>query len=119
LFCNLITNALKYSRQGITPQIGIASKKVLGHEVPAHLKSHEGNRCYHLIEVVDNGIGFDPEDAERIFNVFTRLHGNTEYKGTGVGLSIARKVAENHQGYIWAESRPSEGATFKVLLPAE
>jgi signal transduction histidine kinase len=72
-----------------------------------------------LIEVKDNGIGFAQEDAERIFNVFTRLHGNAEYKGTGVGLSIARKVVENHNGYIWAESNPENGSTFKIVLPAE
>jgi hypothetical protein len=71
------------------------------------------------LEVKDNGIGFAQKDADRIFNVFTRLHNNTEYPGTGVGLSIARKVAENHNGYLWAESVPDSGATFKVLLPAE
>jgi signal transduction histidine kinase len=119
LFCNLITNALKYSRQGVTPQIRINAKTVKGHEASLHLKSDEGVKSYHLIEVKDNGIGFAQEDAERIFNVFTRLHGNNEYRGTGVGLSIARKVAQNHQGYIWAESTPGEGATFKVLLPAD
>jgi signal transduction histidine kinase len=119
LFCNLITNALKYSKQAVTPHIRIHARKVKGHEVPLHLKSDEGIKAYHLLEVCDNGIGFCQEDAERIFNVFTRLHGNTEYRGTGVGLSIAKKVVENHQGYIWAESAPGEGATFKVLLPAE
>ena len=74
---------------------------------------------YILIEVRDNGIGFKQEDAERIFNVFTRLHGNAEYGGTGVGLSIAQKIVENHGGYIWAESEPDKGSAFKVLLPAE
>jgi signal transduction histidine kinase len=119
LFCNLITNSLKYSKQDMTPQIDISAKKVRGHEVPLHLKSDESTQSYHLIEVKDTGIGFAQEDAERIFNVFTRLHGNAEYRGTGVGLSIAKKVVENHQGYIWAESAPGEGATFKVLLPAK
>ena len=74
---------------------------------------------YYLVEIADNGIGFDQADAERIFNVFTRLHGMAEYKGTGVGLSIVRKVVENHGGLIWADSRPGEGSTFKVLLPTE
>jgi light-regulated signal transduction histidine kinase (bacteriophytochrome) len=55
--------------------------------------------------------------VQRIFNVFQRLHGNNEYKGTGVGLSIVRKVVENHHGYITAESKPGAGATFKVYLP--
>jgi signal transduction histidine kinase len=83
------------------------------------LAGRKGEMLYHLVSVSDNGIGFEQEDAERIFNVFTRLHGNAEYKGTGVGLSIVRKVAENHGGFIWAESQQGKGATFNVLLPAE
>jgi signal transduction histidine kinase len=118
LFCNLLTNALKYSKQGVTPQIHISTRKVKGHELPVHLQSEEGSKGYYLITISDNGIGFDPIDAERIFNVFTRLHGNVEYKGTGVGLSIAKKVVENHHGYIWAESEPDKGSTFKFVLPA-
>ncbi|HZF63261.1 MAG TPA: ATP-binding protein [Chitinophagaceae bacterium] len=119
LFCNLITNALKYSKQGVPPHIRIIASQVKGHKVPLQLKSDEGVKAYHLIEVSDNGIGFAQEDAERIFNVFTRLHGNTEYHGTGVGLAIAKKVVENHDGYVWAESALGEGATFKILLPAD
>jgi signal transduction histidine kinase len=67
---------------------------------------------------VDKGIGFEQVDAERIFNVFTRLHGNAEYRGTGVGLSIVRKVVDNHHGQIIAESAVGKGACFKVFLPA-
>lgn len=92
---------------------------VQGHEKVLHKKGQKGDEPYHLVKVQDNGIGFEKEDAERIFNVFTRLHGNTQYKGTGVGLFIARKVAENHHGCIWAEGQPVEGATFNLLLPAE
>jgi PAS domain S-box-containing protein len=117
LFQNLIGNALKYCRPGVPPKISIHSRTVFGRDTPLRLGADEAGRQYHLITVQDNGIGFNQEDAERIFNVFTRLHGNTEYKGTGVGLSIAKKVAENHQGYIWAESAPGQGTTFKVLLP--
>jgi signal transduction histidine kinase len=75
------------------------------------------NQKFYLIEVKDNGVGFDQKDAERIFNVFTRLHGNTEYRGTGIGLSIVKKVMENHKGYVWAESRPGVGTSFKIVFP--
>jgi signal transduction histidine kinase len=92
---------------------------VSGLESVRPLKEEDRDKQYHHIEVRDNGIGFAAEDAERIFNVFTRLHGNAEYNGTGVGLSIARKVVENHGGYIWAESKLGEGATFNILLPAD
>jgi light-regulated signal transduction histidine kinase (bacteriophytochrome) len=119
LFQNLIGNALKYSKPGQTPQIEIRAKTIYGREVPLPLTEEDAQKQYHLIEVKDNGIGFEQEDAERIFNVFTRLHGNAEYKGTGVGLSIVKKVVENHHGYCWAESKPGEGATFSILLPVK
>ena len=114
---NLLSNALKYSQSGVAPHIQVRSKTIRGAEAKAGLPV-EASKLYHLLEVSDNGIGFEQENAERIFNVFTRLHGNAEYKGTGVGLSIVRKVVENHSGFVWAESTPGEGATFKVLLPA-
>jgi PAS domain S-box-containing protein len=117
LFQNLIGNAIKYARQDQPPAVHISSRVVNGSDYIQQVAAEKRNQSFHLIEVADNGIGFNPEDAERIFKVFTRLHGNTQYKGTGVGLSIARKVVENHGGYIWAESRPGEGSTFKVLLP--
>jgi PAS domain S-box-containing protein len=117
LFQNLISNALKYSKPGQTPQIELCSRIVDGSEVALPLLQQDAQKQYHLIEVKDNGIGFEQEDAERIFHVFTRLHGNAEYKGTGVGLSIVKKVAENHQGFCWAEGKPGEGATFSILLP--
>jgi PAS domain S-box-containing protein len=119
LFQNLISNALKYSKPGQTPEIHITARKVKGSEAKRDLAAEAAQKTYHLIEIRDNGIGFEQKDAERIFNIFTRLHGNAEYRGTGVGLSIVRKVAESHNGYVWAESVPGEGATFKVLLPAE
>ncbi|HWH68773.1 MAG TPA: ATP-binding protein, partial [Candidatus Sulfotelmatobacter sp.] len=116
LLQNLLSNALKYSKPGTAPQIHIVSKTVKAAEARPGLPV-DADTPYYLLEVRDNGIGFEPSDAERIFNVFTRLHGNAEYKGTGVGLSIVRKVVENHNGFVWAESAPGEGATFKVLLP--
>jgi signal transduction histidine kinase len=119
LFQNLISNALKYSRPDVRPTVHISARRVKGNDVALPITHADSGKQYHLIEVRDNGIGFSQIDAERIFNVFTRLHGNAEYKGTGVGLSIVRKVVENHGGYIWAESKEDEGAIFKVLLPAE
>ena len=97
--------------------VSVSSRLINGSEVSAHSPSAKGDKKYYLIEVRDNGIGFEQTDAERIFIVFTRLHGNTEYRGTGVGLSIVQKIIENHNGHIWAESKPGEGSSFKLLLP--
>jgi PAS domain S-box-containing protein len=118
-FQNLIGNALKYRKPGVAPQVKVSCSKVKGYETGLRVSAEDGQKTFYCITVQDNGIGFEQQDAERIFNVFTRLHGNTEYKGTGIGLSIVRKVVENHQGYIWAEGKPGEGASFKVILPAE
>lgn len=119
LFQNLICNALKYSKPGVTPEIRIDCRTVYGRDTDLNLSSDELNQQYYLIELSDNGIGFAQKDAERIFNVFQRLHVNTEYKGTGVGLSIARKVAENHKGFLLAKGEPGKGATFQIFLPVE
>jgi light-regulated signal transduction histidine kinase (bacteriophytochrome) len=119
LFQNLISNALKYNRPGVPPTVHISATVVKGKDTEHPIAQEYGDKQFYLIEVKDNGIGFNQEDAERIFHVFTRLHGNAEYKGTGVGLSIVRKVVENHNGYIWAQSKEGDGATFKVLLPTE
>ena len=114
LFHNLITNALKYSKADRAPRIDIVSS-----QVSAHTAGLPGGTTYHLIEFRDHGIGFEQEYAEKIFHMFTRLHGKNDYSGTGVGLSIAKKVVENHGGYISAAGTPGEGAVFKVYLPVE
>jgi hypothetical protein len=119
LFQNLISNALKYSRLGIPPQIEISCREVCCDEISQIVPENKNTKEYYLIEVKDNGIGFASDEAEKIFQVFQRLHGRAEYAGSGVGLSIARKVAENHHGYILAEGVPGEGATFKVYLPIQ
>jgi PAS domain S-box-containing protein len=115
-FHNLIGNALKYGKPGVPPLIHISCRKLHADEV-IPVTTARPNDKYNLIEIRDNGIGFEPEDADRIFNVFTRLHGNAEFKGTGIGLSIVRRVIESHNGHIWAESQPGAGAAFKMLLP--
>ena len=119
LFQNLLSNALKYRKPGQAPVIHICSTLVKGSESELELSSEARKKDFYQIEVADNGIGFEAKDAERIFQVFQRLHGNSEYRGTGVGLSIARKVAENHNGYLAAKSEPNQGARFILLLPVE
>ncbi|HEV7331878.1 MAG TPA: PAS domain S-box protein [Flavisolibacter sp.] len=106
LFQNLISNALKYSKAGEPPRIEIGAEEVA-----------KAGKSYHLISVKDNGIGFAMEYAEKIFQMFTRLHGKAEYSGTGVGLSIVKKVVENHDGFIEVESAVGEGSVFKIYLP--
>ena len=118
-FHNLLANALKYSRPDVAPEIEILCKNVKGKEILFPLSGDEREKTFWLIQVADKGIGFEQRDAERIFNVFTRLHGNAEYRGTGVGLSIVRKVIENHNGYITAQGLPGEGSVFQIYLPAD
>ncbi|HEX6335159.1 MAG TPA: PAS domain-containing protein, partial [Flavisolibacter sp.] len=117
-FQNLVSNALKFQEPGHPPVIEITSRMVAGRDTAFRLSPDEQQQEFYLVEVRDNGIGFNPEDAQRIFNVFTRLHGNSEFAGTGVGLSIARKVMENHYGYIRAESQEGVGSLFQLLFPA-
>ena len=74
---------------------------------------------YYQIEVADNGIGFDEQYVERIFQIFQRLHGRSEFRGTGIGLAIGEKVVANHGGAIRARSQVGLGATFSIYLPVE
>ncbi|WP_266366250.1 ATP-binding protein [Tellurirhabdus rosea] len=117
LFQNLLGNALKFTKAGRRPELRLTSRKVRGRDSGMTLPSAEASRYFHLIEVSDNGIGFEPGQSDRIFEVFQRLHGRSTYQGTGIGLAIVKKVIENHGGYITAEGRPDEGATFRILLP--
>ena len=118
VFQNLLSNALKYSKPDVPPVITVNAQVVKGGDMP-DLPAGVADRSYHLIEVRDNGIGFEPEYAAQIFEMFRRLHGKSEYSGTGVGLAIVRKVLQNHDGYVWAESAPGEGSVFRILLPAD
>ena len=118
LFQNLIANSLKYSQPGVRPEITITSQLVKGKALPFTLSAEEQEKDFYLIKVRDNGIGFEQKYAEKIFNVFTRLYEENDKKGTGIGLSIVRKVAANHKGHIMAEGIPGAGACFSLLLPA-
>uniref|UniRef100_UPI004047D616 CHASE3 domain-containing protein n=1 Tax=Mariniflexile sp. TaxID=1979402 RepID=UPI004047D616 len=115
LFLNLLSNSLKYSKKDTVPVIKIAYTKV-NSEDEAHLIKVPKNN-YHKITVSDNGIGFEQKYADRIFELFNRLHNKHEYSGTGVGLSICKKIVDNHQGFIFAESQLQLGATFTIYLP--
>jgi PAS domain S-box-containing protein len=117
VFQNLIGNALKYNKPDVPPVISIQCDKIAGKQLAVKAGRSDLKDAYHVISIRDNGIGFDQKDAERIFNVFTRLHGNAEYKGTGIGLSIVRKVIDNHNGFIYAESEAGQGATFHICFP--
>ena len=116
LFTNLIGNSLKYKKEGITPKILLDSQTVHRNQITEDFVKKSKN--YHKITVVDNGIGFDPKNANKIFELFQRLHGKMEYSGTGIGLSICKKIVENHNGYIRATGEPGLGATFYIYLPA-
>jgi two-component system CheB/CheR fusion protein len=122
LMYNLIGNALKFSKTGdILPHIIINSKIEKGSELSNELKILHGfspgkNYCH--ITVNDNGIGFDPQYKDQIFEVFQRLHGKDEYSGTGIGLAIVKKIVENHSGIITVTSELDKGATFDIYIPA-
>ena len=116
LFHNLISNALKYSKKNVEPIITIHS------EVSPSLNGNgirDSNSKYCRIFIEDNGIGFDQKYSEQIFGMFKRLHLNTEFEGTGIGLALCKKIVEKHNGYISARSKINEGSTFIISLPLE
>lgn len=114
LFSNLIGNALKYNEQ--RPVINISSRRLTGEEVKNYSRLN-GYSSYFELTFADNGIGFEAQYKEQIFNVFQRLHGRQEYSGTGIGLALCKKIVENHQGIIYANAEPGKGAVFTVVLP--
>jgi signal transduction histidine kinase len=103
VFQNLISNAIKFRQPAQKPQI--------------HIEARNDGGVWR-VSVSDRGIGFDPKYSEKIFGAFQRLHGKSEYPGTGIGLAICKRIIEWHGGRIWAEARPGEGATFHFTLPA-
>jgi light-regulated signal transduction histidine kinase (bacteriophytochrome) len=116
MFYNLISNALKYSKRGEDPVIQIRSEEVMAVDE----NMHDGQfKTYCRIYIEDNGIGFDQQYADQIFGMFKRLHQNSEYEGTGIGLSICKKIAEEHNGSISVTSMVGQGSTFVVSLPAQ
>lgn len=116
LFYNLIHNALKFTTSDRAPNIQIRVRPLSPQE--AQMLTLPPWQSYHHLLVGDNGIGFKQEFADRIFVLFKRLHNQHTFKGTGVGLALCKKVVENHQGQIWAESEPDSGTIIHILLPS-
>lgn len=122
LLQNLIGNALKFQPPGAIPAIKIEAEVVnreqMGQDasLPA-LPAASPDDQFCVLRVQDNGIGFEEQYLEKVFAVFQRLHGRSEYEGTGVGLAVCRRITERHGGLITARSKPGEGATFIVILP--
>ena len=104
LLQNLITNAIKFRTEDRAPRIRIAAA------------ARDG---MWIFSVEDNGIGIDEQYADRIFQMFQRLHGRGEYEGSGIGLAIAKKIVERHSGQIWFTSQPGRGTTFFFSMPAD
>ena len=115
LFTNLVANSIKFARRGVSPHIRIKSALVNGALI--NHPAADSERKYWHLSFADNGTGFDPQYNEQIFGLFQRLHGRKEYEGTGIGLAIAKKVVENHNGIITAEGKENEGATIHIFLP--
>jgi light-regulated signal transduction histidine kinase (bacteriophytochrome) len=101
---NILQNAVKYARPGEQAAVEVGCT------------SQPGSTVYH---VSDNGIGFSMDEADRLFNVFERLHSADDYEGRGIGLAIVKRIVERHGGKVWAESAPGEGSTFYFSIPSE
>lgn len=111
LLQNLLSNALKFTAEGVKPVVRIEAETFVN-------ASNSDGRLWYKMTIQDNGIGFDPRFAERIFTPFQRLHGRGEYSGSGIGLAVCRRVVEHHGGSIQVDSQPGQGTRFTILLPA-
>lgn len=118
LFDNLVGNALKFGQPGTPPRIQVVAS-LLSPEVYQRFPQLNPRLTYCQVMVADNGIGFRKESAEKIFDVFHRLHPRNVYDGTGLGLALCRKIVQRHSGHIYAESAPGDGARFYVILPLQ
>lgn len=108
LFSNLVQNSLKYSFPDKAPIITVRSTAI---------QKNDSEQLFQVLELSDNGIGFEQKFSENIFNIFSRLHAQDEYKGSGVGLALCKKIMQVHKGIITAEGKPNEGAIFRLYFP--
>lgn len=116
LFQNLLTNAMKFTRPGQRPEITITGRLIRGTDVPPFANVNQA-QTYALISIQDNGIGIAPENFDKIFGLFTRLHGRQQFSGSGIGLATCKRVVENHGGTITVDSKLDHGTTFHAYLP--
>lgn len=114
VFQNLLSNCLKFARQDVATVINIQAERVATRNINA-LPDENGEYC--RITVSDNGIGFDKEYTEKIFEIFQRLNGREMYEGSGIGLAIVKKIIERHDGLVAAYGEENNGATFTLILP--
>jgi PAS domain S-box-containing protein len=117
LFLNLVSNAIKFTKEESAPHVVIKSEIVEGSQIPNDSIDTDGK--YYHISVTDNGIGFESQYANKIFEMFHRLHGRSQYEGTGIGLAICKKIVMNHHGVITADGALNVGACFHIYLPVQ
>ncbi|OIV43671.1 PAS domain-containing sensor histidine kinase [Flavobacterium johnsoniae] len=117
LLYNLISNSLKFSKSNVPAVIKIKSE--IGKGSKFNEKALDKEKTYCHINILDNGIGFEPQYSKKIFDVFQRLHGRDQYNGTGIGLAIVKKIVENHNGFITAKGEQNEGASFDIYIPVK
>lgn len=119
LLQNLISNSVKFHKNGKGSRVEVTGSVVRGGDAQSEFNVPLPKTKYARIEVSDDGIGFDEKYLEKIFTIFQRLHGRTEYEGTGIGLAICRKIVANHGGFITARSEENKGSVFIVILPID
>ncbi|KAI9453491.1 PAS/PAC sensor signal transduction histidine kinase [Russula earlei] len=119
LFYNLISNALKFTNKGVDPHIKINAVEMPEEEIIQYIPRPVRYIKYYLISFIDNGIGFETQYIDQIFEIFKRLHSKEVYPGSGIGLALCRNIVANHNGHLYAVSEPGKGSTFAIILPAE
>jgi PAS domain S-box-containing protein len=117
LLTNLIINSVKYKRPNVPPHILIKAEQVNSNELANYPKETDSD--FWKLTITDNGIGFEQQYADKIFELFQRLHSRFEYEGTGIGLAICKKIVQNHKGLIRATGIPESGASFEIYLPKD
>jgi light-regulated signal transduction histidine kinase (bacteriophytochrome) len=115
LFRNLFENAIKFNKEDISVKIDLTTQLVTAEE--KNFFELEKQKKYYRIEMIDNGIGFKQAYAEKIFQPFVRLHARSKYEGSGLGLTICKKIVMNHKGIIYAEGNENKGSLFALILP--